>query len=182
MSLSVLVYVHIPSHSNPGNKIPPHSLPATLFCVCYDLRPGILSKRKKNGWGSREFTCPLWLSCYPVAPTLGCRFPSQHPTGIIKLRTTGGGRSLSSLWKLEDGTRRLGSGWQLLLQVLPLLPQAQVCIPDLSPWPPRPSPTKRIRKLPVRRNWGLNWLDPGPGWDRLLWAASGLRTEAVVLQ
>lgn len=104
---------------NPSTLPPSH-----IFCVCYDLRPGILSKRKKNGWGSREFTCPLCLSCYPVALILGSRFPSQHPTGIIKLRTTGGGRSLSSFWKLEDGTRRTGSGWQLPLQVLPLLPQA----------------------------------------------------------
>lgn len=58
---------------------------------------------------------------------------------------------MSSFWKLEDRATGMGSRWQLL-QVLPLIPQVQFCSPDLSHWPPRPSPTKRMKKLPVRIN------------------------------
>lgn len=91
--------------SFPGNKNTP--FPAILLCVCYDLRPGILIKpqKGKDGWGSREFTCPLWLSCYAVAPDLHSRFPSLHPIGIIKLRTTGVGAGVwahSGNWRIEQ--------------------------------------------------------------------------------
>lgn len=156
-----------------------------LLCVCYDLRPGILIKpqKGKDGRGSREFTCPLWLYCYAVAPDLHSRFPSPHPIGIIKLRTTGVGAGVwahSGNWRIEQGGWVVGGS--CCCRCFPFLPQRQVCLPDLSPWPPRPSPTKRIRKLPVRRNCGLGWPDSWPAWDRLVWAPSGLRAEADIHQ
>lgn len=108
LHVSFLVHVHIPFHSNPGNKTPSHSLPSHVFCKCYDLRPGILIKlpKGKDEWGSWEFTCPLWLYYYPVAPDLHSRFPSPHLIGIIKLRTTGVEARVwthSGNWRIEQG-------------------------------------------------------------------------------
>lgn len=112
------MHVHITSHSNPNsssNSKPLHTpVPAMLFRVCYDLRPGILIKppKGKDGWIISEFTCLLWLYCYPVATNLSSRFLSPHPIGILKLSTARVGEGVwahSGKWRTEQGGRVGGS-------------------------------------------------------------------------
>lgn len=169
MFLSTCTYLLIQIQERKSLHTP---FPAMLFYVCYNLRPGILSKSpKEERWVRQQgiYLSPVAL-LLPSNPKSWFQIPQPTSRGDYQTQDSWSwGRSLSSLWKLEDWIRRMGSGWQLPLQVLPLLPHVQLCTPDLSPWLPRPSPTKRIRKLPVRRNWGLGWPDPGPGWGKLVW-------------
>lgn len=128
-------------------------LPAMLHCVCYDLSPGVRFKPPKKGkdkWGSREFSCSLWLYNYPAAPNLGSRFSSSLPIGVIKLRMTGVGTGAwpdSGHWRIEQGEWGVGSSYGRCFL------SYHRCRSDhlTSPWPPRPSPTRRIRKLTVIR-------------------------------